>query len=84
MKRPYIICHMMTSLDGRIDCAMVGRLEGVKEYYTALEDLDLPTTLSGRVTAQTEMALPGYFRQKTKRLLEKKSSLKAQKQSAMK
>ena len=57
---------MMTSLDGRIDCAMVGRLEGVKEYYTALEDLDLPTTLSGRVTAQTEMALPGVFQAKDK------------------
>ena len=22
MKKPYIICHMMISLDGRIDCAM--------------------------------------------------------------
>lgn len=21
MKKPYIICHMMTSVDGRIDCA---------------------------------------------------------------
>ncbi len=21
-KLPYIICHMMTSIDGRIDCAM--------------------------------------------------------------
>lgn len=69
MKRPYIVCHMMTSLDGRIDCAMVGRLEGVKEYYTALEDLDLPTTLSGRVTAQTEMALPGVFQAKDKTAL---------------
>lgn len=26
MSKPYIICHMMTSLDGRIDCAMVGQL----------------------------------------------------------
>ena len=61
MKRPYIICHMMTSLDGRIDCAMVGQLEGVQEYYTTLDKLKLPSTLSGRVTAQTEMALPGVF-----------------------
>ena len=22
MNKPYIICHMMTSLDGRIDCAV--------------------------------------------------------------
>ena len=61
MKRPYIICHMMTSLDGRIDCAMVGQLEGVQEYYATLDELKLPSTLSGRVTAQTEMALPGVF-----------------------
>lgn len=61
MSKPYIICHMMTSLDGRIDCAMVGQLEGVREYYMTLDELELPSTLSGRVTAQTEMALPGVF-----------------------
>ena len=51
MSKPYIICHMMTSLDGRIDCAMVGQLEGVREYYTTLDELELSSTLSGRVTA---------------------------------
>ena len=61
MKKPNIICHMMTSIDGRIDCEMVGQLTGVKEYYTALEELNLPTTLSGRVTAQLELAMPGIF-----------------------
>ena len=30
MKKPNIICHMMTSIDGRIDCEMVGQLTGVK------------------------------------------------------
>lgn len=64
MKRPYIVCHMMTSIDGRIDCAMVGQLAGVEEYYATLEDLHLPSTLSGRVTAQLEMALPGVFQAK--------------------
>ena len=33
MKKPYIICHMMTSVDGRIDCAMTEQLPGVQEYY---------------------------------------------------
>lgn len=33
MKKPYIICHMMTSVDGRIDCAMTEHLPGVQEYY---------------------------------------------------
>ena len=26
MNKPYIICHMMTSVDGRIDCGMTAKL----------------------------------------------------------
>ncbi len=29
MKKPYIICHMMTSTDGRIDCVMTSKIPGV-------------------------------------------------------
>ena len=36
--RSYIISHMMTSVDGRIDCPMVGQLS-TDEYYIALEKL---------------------------------------------
>ena len=61
MNRPYIICHMMASIDGRIDCGMTEKLAGVKEYYETLEQLDLPTTVSGKVTARLEMAEPGTF-----------------------
>lgn len=61
MNRPYIICHMMTSLDGRIDCDMTGKLKGVEDYYTTLDMLDTPTTISGRNTAELELALPGKF-----------------------
>ena len=61
MKRPYIICHMMTSVDGRIDCAMTAQLPGVDDYYQTLRELDVPTTVSGRVTAELEMAEPGSF-----------------------
>lgn len=61
MKKPYIICHMMTSLDGRIDCAMTSQLKGVDDYYKTLDMLNVPTTVSGRVTAELEMALPGAF-----------------------
>ena len=61
MKKPYIVCHMMTSLDGRIDCAMTAQLPGVDDYYRALGALQVPTTVSGRVTAQLEMDLPGEF-----------------------
>lgn len=61
MNRPYIICHMMTSIDGRIDCEMVGKLKGVDEYYQTLNELNAPARLSGRVTAELELALKGKF-----------------------
>lgn len=56
MTKPYIACHMMMSVDGRIDCSMTSKLKGVNEYYQTLATLDVPTTVSGRVTAQIEMA----------------------------
>lgn len=36
MNKPYIICHMMSSADGRIDCAMTEHLKGVEDYYETL------------------------------------------------
>lgn len=51
--RPYIISHMMTSVDGRIDCPMVGQLS-TDEYYVALEKLGPCSKLSGRVTTALE------------------------------
>ena len=35
MNKPYIVCHMMASVDGRIDCAMTEQLPGVQEYYAS-------------------------------------------------
>lgn len=64
MKKPYIICHMMTSVDGRIDCQMTAQLSGVEDYYSTLKALNAPTTVSGRVTAELEMAEPGKFKAK--------------------
>lgn len=61
MSKPYIVCHMMTAVDGRIDCGMTSKLKGVDEYYQTLSALNVPTTLSGRVTAQLEMSEPGEF-----------------------
>ena len=51
MKRPYIICHMVASIDGRIDCSMVDKISG-NEYYETLEKLDCPVQLEGRVTME--------------------------------
>ena len=64
MNKPYIICHMMTSVDGRIDCAMTEQLPGVEEYYATLDELDVPTRISGRYTAELEMA-SGKFTSET-------------------
>ena len=61
MKKPYMICHRMTSVDGRIDCAMTSKLSGVSDYYTTLAQINVPTTVSGSVTAELEMAEPGKF-----------------------
>lgn len=77
MERPYIICHMMTSVDGRIDCAMTEQLPGVSEYYNTLDALNAPSRVSGRVTAQLEMALPGEFRAENAEPLGKTAFFKA-------
>ncbi len=77
MNKPYIICHMMTSVDGRIDCAMTEHLPGVQEYYDTLDALNAPTRVSGRVTAQLEMAQPGVFQSETVTPLGKEAYSKA-------
>lgn len=61
MNKPYIICYMMTSVDGRIDCGMVGQLAGVEEYYPLLDELGLQSAISGKTTARLELAEPGEF-----------------------
>lgn len=61
MAKPYMICHMMTSVDGRIDCKMTEGLRGGEDYYRILNELNVPTTVSGRVTAELELAEPGEF-----------------------
>lgn len=58
--RPYIICHMVASIDGRIDCSMVEKISG-DEYYATLEELDCPTLLEGRVTMQHYNAIREPF-----------------------
>ncbi|MCH5236144.1 MAG: dihydrofolate reductase family protein [Muribaculaceae bacterium] len=49
--KPYIICHMMQSVDGRIACDMVDKISG-EEYYTALESLDCLSVLEGKYSYQ--------------------------------
>lgn len=51
--RPFIICHMMTSVDGRIDCDMTEQLGDDNAYYASLASLMCPTQLMGRQTMMT-------------------------------
>ena len=59
--KPYIICHMIASVDGRIDCDMTEQIEGGNEYYEALEALACESMLMGRVTMQMHYALSEPF-----------------------
>lgn len=58
--KPYVICHMVASIDGRIDCSMVEDISG-DEYYTALEQLECPSLLEGRVTMEYYNAAKELF-----------------------
>lgn len=59
--RPYTICHMMASLDGRIDCDMTEQIDDTNHYYDALAELDCPSTLEGKTTMKMDYALEGFY-----------------------
>ena len=59
--KPYTICHMIASVDGRIDCDMTEQIEGGNEYYEAFEALGCPSMMMGRVTMQMHYALAEPF-----------------------
>ena len=59
--RPYIICHMMASLDGRIDCDMTEQIDDTNHYYEALDQLECPSVMEGKITLVKHSAMPGFF-----------------------
>lgn len=76
MKRPYIVCHMVESIDGRIDCGMVDKISG-DEYYTTLDSFDCKASIEGRVTMEHYYAMPNKFVAKDKTPIGKKQVFKA-------
>ena len=54
--KPYIVSHMMESVDGRIDCDMTEQIDPSNSYYDALDQLNCPSQLMGRVTMQMHYA----------------------------
>ena len=78
MKKPYTVCYMMMSVDGRIDCAMTEYLPG-DEYYPILDSLNADAYVTGRVTAEMEFAKPGKFESKSVTPINKEGFYKAEK-----
>ena len=64
MNKPYIVCHMVQSIDGRIDCHMVDKISG-DEYYETLGKMKAKSFLNGRVTMAKYWAEKGAFEGKT-------------------
>lgn len=56
----------MSSVDGRIDCAMTEAIDNSDVYYDALDSLNLDATLEGRVSRQMHYARPQPFQAKDK------------------
>lgn len=52
--KPYVICHMVAMIDGRIDCAAVDEIVSAGVYPYAMDKLECPSTLMGRVTMQVD------------------------------
>ena len=50
MNKPFVVCHMMASLDGRIDCDMTEQI-GSNGYYDSLSELNVDTSIEGKGTA---------------------------------
>lgn len=75
--KPYIISHMMESVDGRIDCAMTEQIAPSLHYYEALDELECPSQLMGRVTMQTHHAAEHPFVAKDSTLIGKTAIYKA-------
>lgn len=59
--KPYIICHMMASVDGRIDCSMTEKM-GSEAYYPALECLNCHTLVEGKITNIMHNCPEGTFK----------------------
>jgi 2,5-diamino-6-(ribosylamino)-4(3H)-pyrimidinone 5'-phosphate reductase len=59
--RPYIICHMLSSLDGRIDGAALKGLYAEDEYEATGAELKGDGWICGRTTMQQHFAEQGEF-----------------------
>lgn len=54
--KPYVICHMVSTVDGRIDCAALEGMTGEDEYDVTGATLEGDAWLCGRATMQLHFA----------------------------
>ena len=59
--KPFIVCHMMASLDGRIDCDMLENLSDSSSYYDTLDSYKCQAFIEGRVSRAKHSALQVKF-----------------------
>jgi len=59
--KPYVICHMLSSIDGRIDAAVLKNVTGEGEYETTGGLLGGDAWICGRVTMQKHFAEKAPF-----------------------
>ncbi len=55
MNKPRVICHMLTSLDGKVTGDFLGRpdvVDAVEEYYRINRELAADAYACGRITIQ--------------------------------
>ena len=60
--KQFIVCHMMASIDGRIDCDMLEKYPGGNCYYDALDYYKCQAFVEGRISRAKHAALPDSFR----------------------
>lgn len=65
MNKPFVVCHVMASLDGRIDCDMTEQI-GSDGYYESLRALNIDAGLEGKGTAIKHYAEPEPYQPKSK------------------
>ena len=67
----------MSSVDGRIDCAMTAEIDKTDAYYQALGQLNFDAVLEGRVSRKMHYALPEPFKASTPAPIGKEKFYKA-------
>jgi len=65
--RPYIICHMLSSIDGKIDSSVLQAVTGKGEYENTGSMLKGDAWICGRVTMQQHFAQDRPFISKSKK-----------------